>query len=535
MAIETDRPARQGELLASRIAQVCADILRLPSFGIESDFFAAGGDSLGAAQLTGALARQDPGHKIADLIGAVFSGRTPAAIAAALSQPSVAGPRVAGPSRWDTQSQPAAGTELPLSPLQSAIWVSERFRPGTPKWTIATAVHLRGPIDASRMLAAVRACIVRHEALRTRIIRRGKAFVQSFDARPEPIAEGRLLLPASEPERAIALRAILDEEVSRPFHTDTGPLFRVRLIEVGETEWLLLLAAHHVVMDGWSVSVLLREIAAAYRGDLFAEAQGGHYAALLRDWPGSASADLSRSLAYWSARFPRGWPGADALYDQPGATEPDAAVAARDPLAQRLALPAEIFRALARNCADHGATPFVAALAAFGTVLARRAGVSELAVNVAVSRRNSASAASLVGLFLNAVPALVPARPGRPFREIVVETNRLWLESVPFQDAPFADIQRELAAKRLPPSALHLPFVINFHNYPADEFDIPGVEARIEHLAIGHTPADLALNVRPMRDGAAELELLLMTSRISTAAATDILRDIAALLESFAA
>jgi hypothetical protein len=514
-------PQRNGDL-ARRIAALCADVLRVPDFAPAGDFFAEGGDSLTAAQLVSLVAKELPGAEVSDLITAVFSERSPERIATALG--SGASPVAPAPACPGGSGASCDGGPVPLSPLQLPIWKSEVFQPGTGKWNIVTAVHLAGDVDARRLIGAVERCIARHEALRTRIGRDGKVVVQRFDLWPDPVAEDLRLADLPAASRPGALREALAKEVRRPFDLDGGPLFRARLLRLGVRESVLALAAHHLVMDGWSVSLLLRDIAAAY-GESGPEADlAGRYAATLRHQHEKQAADLPAALAYWVSRFPHAWPTGGSIYDADG-PEPAA------PL--RLHSTAGAGGKLASACSAHGVTPFVAALAAFGAALATHSDMPEPALGAAVSRR-SAESAGLVGVFLNFVPASVRIAAGRPFRETALATNRLWLESMPFQDAPFAAIQRELAASARGRGSLHLPFAINFHNYPAAGFDIAGATARIEHLATGHAQGDLALNVRPARDGTLELELLLCDPRVSAEKGGAILRDTAALLEEFA-
>ncbi len=517
-AREAPHPQLRNEDLPRQIAAFCANLLDLPAFGTADDFFAEGGDSLAAAQLVTLIGKAVPEIKTSRLIAAVFSKRSPAMIAADLES----GPRTPVSPEAGNPAPSGGSALVPLSPLQSPIWLSERFYPGTAKWTVATAVRLAGKVDPAQLGAAIQAVAARHEALRTRISRIENTFVQSFDALSEAVVE----------DVGGAVEQRLQDEANRPFDPH-GPLFRARVLCVSELETVLLLTAHHVIMDGWSVSVLLRDIAKAYRGEPDAVSDvPGRYAATLRHWQDAQVTGLRQSVDYWASRFPHGWPACAALYDSDStvrelAWNPRLAVSLRD------RLPAETFRKLASTCAEHGVTPFVAALAAFGRMLARAAGLPEVIIGAAVSRRNTEYSGELVGVFLNFVPAAVPAGKGVSLLDTILATNRLWLESVPFQDAPFPAIQHEIAARRRGRASLHLPFAINFHNYPSADFPIPGAPSRIEHLATGHIQGDLALNVRPARDGSVELELLLCSGRISTERAQGMLRELATTLREF--
>lgn len=523
--------ARREDDLARTIAALCAELLQVPTFDAAGDFFAEGGDSLAAARLVALIAKQVPEIGMADLIGTVFAARSPELIAAQLHRRADANAHTAMPQGAAAPSPAECPEAVPLSPLQAPLRISEAFHAGTAKWNVVTAIHLHGALAPARLRAAIGAAVARHEALRTRITRRGRLFVQSFAAPPAPLVEDGAIADLPESARGDALRRALREEVEKPFDLGGGPLFRARLLLVDATHSVLVLAAHHIIIDGWSVSVLLRDIADAYCDTTPRFSVAGRYAAVLRGWRDAEAAGLRPSLDYWVSRFPQGWPVGEAIHD--AVCIPELAWNPRLAPAVREELDAAAFRRLAAACALHGVTPFVAALAAFGAALAERIGLTDVVVGAAVSRRNALHTSELVGLFLNFVPALVPVGTHRRFLDTVLETNRLWLESIPFQDTPFAAVQRELVARRR--GARTLAFAINFHNYPSPEFRIPGIASRIEHLATGHVQGDLALNIRPKRDGAAELELISCSGRVSAERTRGILRRVAATLADFAA
>jgi hypothetical protein len=156
--------------------------------------------------------------------------------------------------------------DLPLSWAQERLWFLDRLAPGGAAYNVPVAVQLAGELDAARFAAALAGVARRHEVLRTRFAEAGGGPVQVIDAEPDvPVRLVDLsALPAGE--RDAAARRLLAEEARRPFDLARGPLARALLLRLGEREHLALLNLHHVVTDGWSTGVLLRELAALYAG-----------------------------------------------------------------------------------------------------------------------------------------------------------------------------------------------------------------------------------------------------------------------------
>ena len=160
--------------------------------------------------------------------------------------------------------RPAGRTDLPLSHGQEQLWFIDGWAPGQGAYNIPVAVRLTGPLDLAALTAAAGELVSRHEALRTRLTAGPHGAVQVVDP-PGPVPVQVLDFtgprPAGQQHR---LRAFLDAEAVRPFDLARGPLLRLRLARLGPAEHVLLAVVHHTVFDGWSVGVLVRELAALY-------------------------------------------------------------------------------------------------------------------------------------------------------------------------------------------------------------------------------------------------------------------------------
>ncbi|MGZ3461840.1 MAG: condensation domain-containing protein, partial [Archangium sp.] len=215
-------------------------------------------DSLASVELSHALEatlgmrlpmqRLLQGPSIAELASQLVSHRTEASSASS-SQP----------SRHSRQG------ELPLSFAQQRLWVLDQLAPGSPLYNIPAAVRLEGTLDVSALKRSFEEVVRRHESLRTTFRSTEQDAVQIIDPEvslPLPVID---LSELPRAEQAVQVPRRVGEEAQRPFELARGPLFRVKLLRLGETQHVLVLTMHHIISDGWSMGVLIREVTALYR------------------------------------------------------------------------------------------------------------------------------------------------------------------------------------------------------------------------------------------------------------------------------
>src|SRR5262249_45172134 len=160
---------------------------------------------------------------------------------------------------------PRGGTgEVPLSFAQEQLWFLDQLQPGNPWYNIAASVGFHGRLDPVALEQVVRALVVRHEILRTAFVARNGQPVQTVapDVGLEMPIVGLRGLPAGE--REAMARELAVEEARKPFDLTRGPLLRTRLLRLADDEHRLLLTVHHLAADGWSMRVLVRELAHLY-------------------------------------------------------------------------------------------------------------------------------------------------------------------------------------------------------------------------------------------------------------------------------
>jgi len=413
------------------LAAVWAEVLGVAEVGVTDDFFALGGDSILAARAQARLAALG-----VPLSGrAIFDARTVATLAEALP----AGARPADPIPRVPRDRP-----VPLSAAQRRLWLEEVTRGGVANNTGA-AVRLHGPLDQIALRSALDRVTARHAALRTTF--------GTVDDEPcqviHPAAELPLAIVAAEPD---GLDLVLGAELARPFDLSAGPLTRALLVRLDGDDHVLLLAQHHLVTDGWSVAVLVDELAAYY-----AEAAAGLPAGLPEpavDYPdfaawesaraGDGARDGARDVDYWRDQL-AGLPVLDLPTDRP---RPHLRSGAGAVLHRRL--PAELVARLTTLGAAHDATLFMTLTAAVQVLLASRAAQHDVAVGAVRAGRPRAELEDVVGFFVNTVVLRARVAADQPFSEFLTDVRETALAAFEHDGVTFDRVVEALAPQRDP-------------------------------------------------------------------------------------
>ncbi|SBT46096.1 non-ribosomal peptide synthetase [Micromonospora narathiwatensis] len=346
------------------------------------------------------------------------------------------------------QARPTrAENVFPISVMQQGIWFLEQLRPGNPAYLIPAAVRIRGPLDTGLLRQAVNGVVQRHESLRTTFELR--------DGRPVQVVRAGLDLPLPETDLSGTapygdeLEERILAELREPFDITTGPLLRLALLRLGPDDCVLGVAMHHLISDGWSVGVLLGELSTRYAA-LVAGArpalpelavQYGDYAAWQQDW--LRREDLSADLAYWREHLT----GAPAVLDLP-TDRPRPAVQGFRGASHPFELPEPVLTALGALGKRHGATPYMALLAAFGVLLHRYSGQDDVVVGVPLANRDRAEVEPLIGFFVNTLPVRADLAGNPTFAEVLGRVRDACLGCYAHQRVPFEKVVEELKPAR---------------------------------------------------------------------------------------
>ncbi|MEM7349875.1 MAG: amino acid adenylation domain-containing protein, partial [Acidobacteriota bacterium] len=395
---------------------------------------------------------------------------------------------------------------FPLTFAQERLWFLFRMDPADPAYNLATGDRLCGVLDVSALLRAFDEIVRRHESLRTRF--------PDVDGKPIQLVGSRMGLEIphldlgrlGENHRHAETRRLSREQNQRPFDLARGPLLRCTLFRLAADDHVLAFTMHHIISDGVSIDVLLREVSALYHA--FSRRRPSPLAKLpiqygdfaVWQWQQLTVEQLDEQLAYWRER----------LADLPPVLElpadrPRPAVGSFRGGSVAVALPrplTSVLRALARR---QGATLFVTLLAAFKLLLGRITGQQDLAVGIPVSGRDRLETEGLIGFFINTLVLRSDHSDNPGWLELLARVHRLVLDAHDHQDLPFARLVEEL---RPPRSLSYTPiFQVMFTLLPAQTQpqrtgDSPGLSLAPYGSELGAATHDLSLS---LEDAGAEI------------------------------
>ncbi|MGZ3458710.1 MAG: amino acid adenylation domain-containing protein, partial [Archangium sp.] len=374
-----------------RLASIWSEVLDVEQVGLHDDFMSLGGHSLLATQV---VSRIRAAFSVELPLRTLFEATTLQALARVVesSSSSIHAPTLP-PLRPVSREQP-----LPLSFAQQRLWFLEHLEPGTSRYNLPATVRLQGTLDALVLERVFNELLRRHEPLRTTFRVESDKSVQVI----APKAELRLavvdltVLPAEE--REAEARRLAIEEAQRPFDLERGPLLHATLLKLDAQDHVLALNMHHIVSDGWSTGVLVREVAALYQA--FSQGQPSplpelpvqyaDYAAWQRQW--LQGEELERQLSYWRQQLSGVAPALELPTDKPRPPEQTFNGAELD-----MSLSRELSTDLKSLCQREGVTPFMALLAALQVVLHRYSGQENFCVGSTIAGRDQAEIEGLIG------------------------------------------------------------------------------------------------------------------------------------------
>ncbi|HVT17773.1 MAG TPA: amino acid adenylation domain-containing protein [Thermoanaerobaculia bacterium] len=421
-----------------------------------------------------------------------------------------------------------AGTApAPLSFAQQRLWFLDRLDPGSPVYVIPLALRLVGALDGERLHACLSELRRRHEVLRTVFSSQGEEPVQVV------LSRGDLALPVIDltglpaGSRDGQAERLTREEALRPFDLATGPLVRVILLRLAACDHLLQLSLHHIVADGWSMGVLVREVVALYSGRVSGTLpdlpiQYGDFAVWQRGW--LQGEVLDGLLAYWRRQL-AGFAG---VLDLPLDRPRPAAQTFRG--GQRsLGLDTEVGARLSAAAVREGATPFMFVLTALFAVLARWTGALDLAVGTPVANRNRKETENLVGFFANTLVLRADLGGAPRFVDVLRRVREMTLAAQAHQDLPFERLVEELHPERsLSISPLFQTLFSWQSRTPA--LELPGLCLAARPLDNGTVKYDLVLSAAELGEGRTALSLQYNADLFDADTAERMLRHLVRLL-----
>lgn len=426
-----DTKAAPPERVRAAAVGAWTDALGRTDIPGDADFFELGGDSMGAARLMaglrGAFGQQLPltlifFHPVLDDFVEVLSDAV----------------RDLAPAPETTiaaQGSSEAG-RFPLSAEQEAQWVAEQVAPGNLAYTELLSLRLTGPLDAERLQRALDRLVDRHEALRTR-----------FPARPDGSPVQEILPAAGAPRLTLRPCEVADDDEARafaldrlaqPFDLATGPLVRADLLRLTSAEQVLLLSAHHIVVDGPAMEVLLDELRALYVG----REPDGEPISYAEYTGRQQTVNVAGQLDYWRDVL-AGATDLELPFDRPRSTPRDTAGRRF-----RFAVPAAVRDGVDALAREVRATRFAVLLAAFQVSLGRWTGRDDVIVGSPVTSRSRPGLERLVGSLVKMVCLRGDLGGDPSFRELLGRTRQAAFGAVAHSDVPFSRVLSEAAPQR---------------------------------------------------------------------------------------
>ncbi len=505
------RPALSAPYVAPRtaaereVAAVWEEVLGIAGIGAGDAFAELGGHSLAATQV---VARFRHGLGVEVPLALVLGGGTVAEVARVVEDARAGDPSPGLPPLLPVPR----GRDLPVSLPQEQVWFLTRLTPDNLSYHAHATLDFHGRLDAAALEAALAEVVRRHEIFRTTFHAADGGPVQRIHA-PWPVR-----LPvvdfAGLPEEAReeAVQGWMRVDFRRRFDLGGLPLVRWTLLRVSGAEHRLVHVEHHLIHDGWSFGVFLRELVALYsafaRGEPSPlpepELQFADFAVWHRELMKGERARAD--LAFWKAELA----GADPVLELPTDRPRPPAMSFRGGAVRTRIPPAAVSaaRALARRS---GATLYMTLLAAFEALLHRYTGQEDFCVGGAVANRSWKEAEPLIGMIVNTVAFRTRLGRVRGFGELVAQVGATTREAYAHKDVHFGQVVEAVAPER---SLSRLPIyqvAFGSHDSPYPDFDLPGVSLRVaEALSNGSAKFELGVVILPraeQRPGAPEDEV----------------------------
>lgn len=460
--------------LEQGLVDIWKEVLQRDDIGVSDNFFELGGDSLLAmrvsSRIRSVLGRQVPLRRL-------FDHPTIAALSGCL-QPSQPAFEITPVDR---------STRIPLSFAQERLWFIDRLQ-GSVHYHMPWILRLRGSLDTAKLFQSLQQIVRRHEVLRTVIKEADGIGYQVIQDWQDWTWEERPL-----DEKYFA--AYVEERVQKPFDLSSDYMLRVSLLQVNDEEHVLVVVLHHIAADGWSISILIKELEQLYRRGIekaqlpALPVQYADYAVWQR---GLA---LDEQLGYWKNKLA-------ALEVQELFTDyARPAVRGIHGGVVHHVVPVEELSALRTYCQQEGVTLYVMLLSVLKVLLYRYTGRVDQCVGSPLAGRDQSSLEGLIGFFIHthALRSQVDGHAG--FRQLLQQVKQTVLEAYEHQEVPFEKIVDALGVER--DVSRNPLFSVKFmlQNMPAEDLDLGGVHLSMEDMVDPVAQIDISLDVQETDQG----------------------------------
>jgi amino acid adenylation domain-containing protein len=391
---------------------------------------------------------------------------------------------------------------LPLSFAQQRLWFLEQMNPGSPAYNIPSAVRMKGKLDITALNNSFNEIIKRHEVLRT--------IFEMVDGQPVQtiLPELKISIPIkdlthiSKEKQMENVGKIITEDNLKPYDLSKGPMLRILLLKLQEEEYVLCLNMHHIISDGWTLQVLMREVSILYSAFTGGKAaaiaqppiQYGDYTVWQRAWVQGDT--LKKQMDYWVSKLQ----GAKSVLELP-ADKQRPPVQGFKGARQYLELSPELTKELSELGQKKGVTIFMILLAAIKIIFYRYSGQSEIIVGTPIAGRNRTELEGLLGYFVNTL-ALRTELSGNPsFDEVLEKIRETTQEAYDHQELPFENIVEALQPERDLSRNPMYQVCFSYQNDAIPVIHMPGLELESLEVESGTSRFDIELQMWKLDDG----------------------------------
>ncbi len=422
------------------IAAIWSEILKVDPIGVHENFFHLGGHSLLAV-------------RVMSRIRVAFGAELP--LRSFFESPTIAGcadrieETMRGARRLQQPPLVRASREgdLPLSFAQQRLWFLNQLEADSAFYNVPIARRLRGRLNIDALQKALESLTLRHEALRTNFAAIDGTPVQVITQEPGLAFSVIDLRHVQDVEAEI--ERVSGAEAALPFDLSSDPLLRVKVLRLGEEESVLLITMHHIVSDGWSMEVLMRELAAFYEAFSTGTTaqlpelpiQYADYSVWQREWLESDS--LDQQLSYWINQLH----GIPSVFELPK-DRPRPPVQSYRGRMLSVDVPTALAQQVNEFSRQEGVTLFTTLLAALQTLMWRYTGQHDVVVGTPVANRNQREIEGLIGFFANTLVLRSDLSGSPTFRELLTRVREVVVNALANQDLPFERLVDELQPER---------------------------------------------------------------------------------------
>lgn len=464
-----DTSRATGTPVEEILAGIWGEVLNLTDVRMDDNFFEVGGHSLLATQL---ISRVREVFQIELPLRHLFEEPTVTGFAALIEREMKLNPGLQSPVIVPVPR----GYGLPLSFAQQRFWILDQLEPGRAIYNILTGVRLTGRLNLDALQRTFNEVVRRHEVLRTNFAVVGGQPVQLISRSLTlelPLIDVHKLPEALREEEA---QCIIEREAQYHFDLATDSLLRVSLVRLAEDEHIVLLTTHHIVLDGWSMSLLIKEIVALYQ--IFAAGkesslpelsiQYADFAVWQQNWLRSEA--LETQLAYWQQQL-AGVPRLKLPADKP--RPPVQTFAGR---VETFSLSSELTNGVRSLSRQSGVTVFMTMVAAFKILLQRYTGQDDIVIGSGNAYRNRFETETLLGCFFNWLVLRTDLSGNPTFRELLRRVRTVTLDAYAHQDLPFEKLLEKLQPERDTSYSPLFQVALTFQNFPQQTIDLGGLK-----------------------------------------------------------